>query len=490
MNSNVQFHNNLNLLSQQNSYIEKNKGLLIVKLSDNSNEKKMTTEKINMIMFFLIENKPYIEKADAKKLTCINERLIESAGNDNKLKNKINSTFSALLQNRTPDNQNANQEIFNLEFQKNAAESTQDPYVEYLYAVMLEQSHYMELARTYYELAARKGLSSAQQNYADMLYSGIGGRQDLKKARYNYHLAADQGLDHSQENYAKMAEDGIGGDQNFSEALHYYKLAADQGSMSSQERYAEFREAGIGDIQDFEEAFKYYKLAAGQGSISAQEECGMLLESGKVGIKYSEAARKYKKEGVLVDFEEAKYKEARKYYKLPAERGSAFSQNRYGTLLLTGKGGAQDIELGSHYLKLAADQGSHDAILDYIMLVLVKKEDSVRNDKMIRHYQKLYTKTPEYKKLTEGLNKASENVRLKHAADTGSYNAILDYITNVLLENKWSVENNMMIKEYGRKIIKTPEYQQLNEKQKKEFNVKLNKALKPTRGSSGQKFPF
>ena len=53
-------------------------------------------------------------------------------------------------------------------------------------------------------MAADQGYSSAQKNYAGMLYIGKGGDVELKEARRYYKMAADQGYIDAQNNYAVM----------------------------------------------------------------------------------------------------------------------------------------------------------------------------------------------------------------------------------------------------------------------------------------------
>src|SRR5438094_227663 len=122
MNSNLQFHDGLKLLLDENSYILKSNNQLIVKKDDDSPIQKMSSEKISMIILFLLENKSYISEADIPTIESISQHLIKSVGNDDELKNRIDSSFSAILPSPNLNTLKPDQGILSqLEFYKTAA---------------------------------------------------------------------------------------------------------------------------------------------------------------------------------------------------------------------------------------------------------------------------------------------------------------------------------------------------------------------------------
>lgn len=258
-----------------------------------------------------------------------------------------------------------------------------DPKVRYDLGLFFEATD-PELARKYYRSAAKEGLASAQLKYATMLQEGKGGKSDVNRALNYLKQAADGGLGTAQLEYVKMLESS-GKKEDLVEARKYLKLAAENGSSTAQEKYALWAEAGKGGDPNYQEARKYFKLVADKdkNSLLSKERYAVLLEAGKGG--------------------DPDYKEALKYYELPAKKGSSLSQSRYGILLISGQGGHKNIEMGEKYLKKAADQGEYEAIIECLKIASIK--DNVDE---ISKYSKKLAETPKGKKIIESVRKLQE----------------------------------------------------------------------------------
>ncbi|MBS0655276.1 MAG: sel1 repeat family protein [Verrucomicrobia bacterium] len=391
MDPNIQFHNGLKLLLNENSYIQKNNNKLIVELSDGPlPESKMTPEKINMTIFFLLENKEHINKKDFPLIRSITMNLIKHAGKDNELKNRIKTSFSEIVQSdrlnvrineQIKTEQLDPQNVSSLEFYKERAASTGDPYIQYQYALLLEPED-IRLARENYILAADQGIGSAQLRVAEMYEVGIGGIQDINESFKYYKLAADQGIGSAQLKVAEMYDDETSDIHDIKIAFTYYKRAADQGIGEAEERVGVLLETGHGCIQDLNEAFVYFKRAANKNFPVAQERCGLHYE-----------------------LLERDCNKALHYYQPAAERGLPLSEHRLAILLISGKGGHKSVKEGADYLKRAADQGSYGAILDYITMVLLEQHDSPENVQMCNEYYVKLTETAEHEQFIEHFKK-------------------------------------------------------------------------------------
>ncbi len=128
--------------------------------------------------------------------------------------------------------------------------------------------------------------------------------------------------------------------------LKIYKLVADR-----KENQKVIHNCGLmfykgeGIPVDKKEAAKYIKMAANKGSINAMRNYGYMLENG---------------EGVLMDKEEAV-----KYYKMATDRGSIRAMYRYGLMLKKGEGITVDKKEAAKYIKMAADKGNVEAMRNY-----------------------------------------------------------------------------------------------------------------------------
>ena len=86
-----------------------------------------------------------------------------------------------------------------------------------------------ELARNWYEKAARQGHPLAEYAIGNMWDYGEGGKQDHELARFWYHAAAMNNVRDAQMHFARMLQIGRGGYQSLEEAAEWYLKAVRQG---------------------------------------------------------------------------------------------------------------------------------------------------------------------------------------------------------------------------------------------------------------------
>ena len=87
----------------------------------------------------------------------------------------------------------------------------------------------LELARSWYEKAARQGHVLAQYALGNMWDYGEGGEQDYEQARFWYRAAAMNNERDAQMHFARMLQTGRGGYQSLEEAAEWYFKAVEQG---------------------------------------------------------------------------------------------------------------------------------------------------------------------------------------------------------------------------------------------------------------------
>ena len=269
----------------------------------------------------------------------------------------------------------------------------------YDYALLLDRKKRVGKARRYYKLAADKGNRKAQNIYAIMLSEGEGGPVSLTGARKYFKLAADQGLKDSQYNYAQMCQSAKGGGEDLEEALKYYELAAKQGNPEAQHNYAFMLSEGKSGNASTAEVLRHSKLAADQGTVESQFNYAVVLrEAGEL-----EEARRYYKLAAEKDYLPAQLsyastcymgeggdedlEEARKYFKLTADKDEKVSQYNYAFMCQSAKGGSGDLEEARKYYKLAADNGFPAAQRNYALMCHYGKGGDRRLEEAREYYK-------------------------------------------------------------------------------------------------------
>lgn len=281
----------------------------------------------------------------------------------------------------------------------------------------IEQSH--QQAFHYYQLAADGGSSLAQVCLGKLYAQGKGIEQSYKEAMHYYLLAAEQGnslaLEYLSEAYAKgwgvdpseekaafyarrrfetlkheaekghpiaqtqlgdLFERGVGTDKSLESAFYYYKLAADQNYLPALLLLAGCFAIGKGVEPSLEKAMHYFKRAADQGDVSAQAFYAWhLLKSNlddERAVYYLKLVVQQRESHLnLVPtcqydlakcFEQGRgikksSQNALHYYRLAADNGNEFAQNRLGDAYLKGELGLKkSVTQAIHYHQLAANQ--------------------------------------------------------------------------------------------------------------------------------------
>ena len=119
-------------------------------------------------------------------------------------------------------------------------------------------------AAVWYEMAARQGLSEAQNNLGVMLKDGQGVKRDAAMAVYWFRRAAQQGNVLAQSNLGWMFHGGRGVEQNYDSAHFWYRKAALQGHAAAQNNLGLLYRDGLGLRQDSDSARYWFLQAASQ----------------------------------------------------------------------------------------------------------------------------------------------------------------------------------------------------------------------------------
>lgn len=270
----------------------------------------------------------------------------------------------------------------------------------------------------YYQLAADQGSSVAQALLGKLYAEGKGIESSNEKALYYYQLAAEQenllACEYLAEAYAKgvgaefspekaafyadqikqkadaheaaaqfkvgrLFEKGIGVAKSLASAFYYYKLAADQGHIFACLAVADYFIEGKGVAPSLENAISYYKIAADLDYIPAQTLLALCLLRHKLNdelaVHYLKLVAQTGNEAYTRSvavcqcnlaecFEEGRgikksSQNALYYYRLAADNGNEFAQDRLGEAYLKGELGLKsDAKRAVDYYRLAAGQGN------------------------------------------------------------------------------------------------------------------------------------
>lgn len=235
----------------------------------------------------------------------------------------------------------------------------------------------LELARDYYEMAARRGSAVGAFKLA-MLYISEkeAGARRLRLANKWFLIAAEKGYAPAQMMVANMYRDASGVPRNYVLAARWYKRAAANGIGVAYAELGDFYHAGKGVPRILEEAVKYYQLASETGvqpyaslmlsvmyetgrgvpfnlakSVEyykrASREAGFLMALRTVGKRY---ALGY---GLPQDWERAVY-----WYLLAANKGLTVAQVDLGDLFYSGEGVVANYSEAFRWYHKAAVRGN------------------------------------------------------------------------------------------------------------------------------------
>jgi TPR repeat protein len=216
-----------------------------------------------------------------------------------------------------------------------------NPWGQYQYGRCLELGlgvpANMRQAVALYKAAHLAGVEEAHNSYGLCLEFGRGVPADHAKAAEVYANCKDfpAGLN----NYARCLQLGRGVEVDLALAAQKFKQAAGLGLPEAQNNFAVCLQDGIGVTAQLAMAVKYLEKAAQSGLPEALNNLGLVwLHGPKLDLV-----------------------EARKNFRLAAEKGHAGAQNSYALCLELGLGGTQDITQAARYFEMAAVQGNVDA---------------------------------------------------------------------------------------------------------------------------------
>ena len=159
----------------------------------------------------------------------------------------------------------------------------------------------------------------------------------------------NRGMRHAQTNLGWMYENGRSVPQDDAEAVRWYRLAAEQGHADAQFNLGVMYDTGRGVSQDYAEAVRWYRLAAEQGHAIAQRRLDEMLKS------RADADGDYQKG--LNAYNKRDYATALRELKPLAEQGDADAQYKLGVMYSNGRGAPQDDKEAVKWFRLAAEQG-------------------------------------------------------------------------------------------------------------------------------------
>ncbi len=245
------------------------------------------------------------------------------------------------------------------------------------------------LAAHHYEIAAQKGVRSAQFQYGFMLFNGVGVAQNKVEGETWLRRAALAGEGEAAalvgEIYAR-GDDGL--PPNYAEAALWFRVAAETGHRSSARALGllYLTGAGAGAIpRDADEAAKWLRVAAEKGDSLAQSDLATLLLKRQTNPRLTEPAPVHEwfekaaetgdaisaynfavclSEGIGVERDDAR---AAHWFRRAADN-VVNAQHRYGRMLAEGRGIPQNFEEARHWLQQAASKNMLEALLDLAAL--------------------------------------------------------------------------------------------------------------------------
>lgn len=202
-------------------------------------------------------------------------------------------------------------------------------------------------------------------------------------ANYQYLLAAAHTNESSQ--YSRDPR----GQSYLEKALYWYKEASALGHPMAQFNVGQFYRLAPGNViqRDIDEAIRWYSMAADNplSAGDAENELGRIYEYGE-----------YKPKDI---------QRALDYYKTGAERGNAYAQNNYASMLYNGTAGPRNIPEATKWLQRAAEQ---DSTMAQLNLALAYKRGRV-------------TGQPDYNNFLDWAHKAAKGGYIPAMIELGNF---------------------------------------------------------------------
>ncbi|MDZ7823105.1 MAG: tetratricopeptide repeat protein [Ahrensia sp.] len=187
---------------------------------------------------------------------------------------------------------------------------------------------------------AEAGDAAAQTLLAEIYSRGLGVPRDIDKAGKYYEAAARQGVPEAQFQYALMLLKRDPDNSTVkSQAIQLMRQAADAGNAEAQFNYAQLLLAAQPGSNGQIAAFTYFEKSANQNVADAQYAIAQYYALGSGNVV-------------------ADLKSARKWLEKAAQRNFETAQLELGNMMLSGVGGARDLNGGFSWINRAAASGN------------------------------------------------------------------------------------------------------------------------------------
>lgn len=203
---------------------------------------------------------------------------------------------------------------------------------------------------------ARDGNAEAQYQLGVIYGRGNAAapEDDVAAAKY-YRMAAEQGHEGAQARTALMYAYACGVARDDAEAAKWFKRSADNGAEGSMFHLGRMYLAGRGVPRDVAEATRLWKRSSELGYARAQYFYGLISQPGD-GVKKAEAAE-LAIDRWLDGYVNNDFAKSLAVVKPLAEKGDAWAQSFYGSMLERGEGTTRNEAEGLKWNRLAAEQG-------------------------------------------------------------------------------------------------------------------------------------
>ncbi len=138
----------------------------------------------------------------------------------------------------------------------------------------------LKRAKTYYELAAKKGSCYARVELAFLYENGDGVEQNFEKAFQLLDEAAGMGYPYAMYRIGLYKERGITGEPAPEEAFEWYRKAADEGVGEAVYALARCCRTGVGTEESLDRAIAYLEQGAEQEEPRCLTDLGLMYENG------------------------------------------------------------------------------------------------------------------------------------------------------------------------------------------------------------------
>jgi TPR repeat protein len=186
---------------------------------------------------------------------------------------------------------------------------------------------------------AQLGDAAAQTMIAELMSQGLGIRQNKKEAVFWYMKAAEGGDPTAMFKYALLLMEGRDVARDRKKADEWMHKAAEAGQPSAQFNWAQILVADNPGARGLELALPYYEKSAAQGIADAEYAVAQIYVN-------------------LPSTPKAKKEQARTWLLRAANSGYDTAQLDMGLWLVSGIGGAPDLDAGFNWMRIAAYRGN------------------------------------------------------------------------------------------------------------------------------------